>query len=126
MTDVDRSAMLAEAREELTRADGKASILLSALGIAVGVVAGAILAGDWNPHNNLHRPWELLWWIGCALVGTTSVLLGLAIYPTLFNPHPGAAVTYYNAIAQLKGVSELEEALKHVTEEQRLLKQLKA
>src|SRR5687768_6640617 len=101
MADVDRAAMLAEAREELTRADGKASMLLSALGIAVGVVAGAILAGDWNPHDNLHRPWELIWWIGCTLMGAAGALLGAAIYPKLFNKHPGAAVTYYNEIAQL-------------------------
>jgi hypothetical protein len=58
--------MLVEAREELNRADGKASIPLAAFGVAAGVFAAAILGGDWTPRD-LNRPWEAIWWVGCAI-----------------------------------------------------------
>lgn len=57
--------LLAESREELTRADGKASLLLAALGIGLSAILGAVLAGNWAPFV-LASPWEAIWWTGAA------------------------------------------------------------
>lgn len=125
MTDVNRTAMLGEAREELSRADGKASILFAALGVAAGVLAAAILGGDWNP-GDLRRPWEAIWWAGCTIGAASAVLLALAVYPKIVNRHPGAAVTYFNEIAQLASIGALDAELKRISEGERVLKQLYA
>ncbi len=60
MISVDPKELLVESREELARADGKASILLSALGVAADVIAAALLAGDWSPEG-LHPPYRIIW-----------------------------------------------------------------
>lgn len=41
--------LLADGRQELVRADTKASILFAIFGVVYSVLAGAILAGDWTP-----------------------------------------------------------------------------
>jgi hypothetical protein len=117
--------MLAEAREELARADGKASILFAALGVAAGVIAAAIVSGDWNPRD-LQRPWEAIWWAGGMTGTAAATLLALAVYPKIVNRHPGAAVTYFNEIAQLASIDSLDGALKRMSEDERVLKQLYA
>lgn len=123
MTDVNRHAMLVEVRDELTRADGKASILFAAMGVAAGVLAAAILGGDWNPRD-LHSPWEAVWWVGCVAGATSGALLALAVYPKITNRHSGAPITYFNEIAQLRDTETLDKSLKNLSEEDRVLKQL--
>lgn len=72
--------LLAETREELVRADGKAQILLAATGVVIGVVAGGIVAGDWKP-GDLACGAELLWWIGAGSAAVGVLALVYAIWP---------------------------------------------
>lgn len=73
--------LLLETREELVRADGKASILLSASGVAAGVLLGAVVAGDWSPSRFDHGLAEAIWWIGIAALALSIGLLGMAVLP---------------------------------------------
>ena len=43
--------LLAETREELHRAEGKAAMLFAIFGIGFGAVLAGIIAGDWKPSD---------------------------------------------------------------------------
>lgn len=102
--------LLAESREELTRADGKASILLAALGIGLSAILAAILAGSWTPFA-LRRPYETLWWVGSSLAGASLFCFCAAVYPRLKN-RESQGVTYFGDVARLKPVRKLWDELK--------------
>lgn len=85
--------LLRETREELVRADTKASYLLAALGVIVGVVLGGAIAGDWTP-NDLTCTAEFVWWVGVVAVAGGAVALGNAVFPRLIKEEPGR-VTYF-------------------------------
>lgn len=74
--------LLAETREELVHADGKASILFSAGGVIVGIVAAALLSEGWEP-SNLDSWAEALWWAGTGLVLVGLLCLGAAVLPRI-------------------------------------------
>jgi hypothetical protein len=103
--------LLSETREELTRADGKASLLLAALGIGLSAILGAILAGSWTPFA-LRRPYEGIWWAGSAFAGVSLLCLCAAIFPKVAHKRGTGAVTYFGDVAKLKTVGELGAALK--------------
>jgi hypothetical protein len=103
--------LLSETREELTRADGKASLLLAALGIGLSAILGAILAGSWTPFV-LRRPYEAIWWVGSACAGASLLCLCLAIFPKLKHKSGTGVITYFGDVAKLKTVGELTAALK--------------
>src|SRR5687768_12008653 len=90
--------ILAESREELTRADAKASLLLAAIAIGVSAIAGAILQGAWTPYE-LRSPWEALWWGGALLAGGALVAFALAIWPKLKHKS-GGGVTYFGDVVR--------------------------
>lgn len=123
MTILDANTVLSETREEVTRADAKASLLLSAALIVVGVIAAAMLAGDWSP-SRLDNWGQALWWFGTAMTLAGITCLAIAVYPRVLNRHEGPGVTYFNEIAKLKGVKQLKEALAEVDADDRTIKQL--
>ncbi len=78
-----REALLRETREELQRADFKASILLAATGIAYSALLTAAAAGSWTPsvlHKNSAR---LILWSSIILGALGIALLGAAVRPRL-------------------------------------------
>lgn len=103
--------LLAESREELTRADGKASLLLAALGIGLSAILGAILAGNWTPFV-LASPWELIWWAGAAGAGIALICLCIAVWPRVTHKSGRRGVTYFGEAASFETVDELRAALK--------------
>lgn len=75
------SDLLAETREELARADQKASILLGAATVALGLVAAPLAAADgWKPAD-LELEFEAVFWTGVGMAVLGLLLLGLAVYP---------------------------------------------
>lgn len=93
-------SLLTEAREELVRADNKASILLAASGVAVGALLAAILAGDWTPFSlNVRIQW--LWWVGSAFSVGAIYYLGSAVYPRIRaqGPRPKLIAYYGDVVA---------------------------
>lgn len=75
-------SLLTETREELVRADNKASILLAATGVALGALLAAILGGDWTPFQlDVRIQW--LWWVGASSAAVAIYWLGSAVYPRI-------------------------------------------
>lgn len=72
--------ILCEAREELARADGKSSLLLAAVGVALGAIIAAVVAGDWTPFD-LAPCVQWLWWVGSASGIGAVVALAHSVYP---------------------------------------------
>ncbi|MFI6318115.1 Pycsar system effector family protein [Nonomuraea sp. NPDC050556] len=72
--------LLAQAREELNKADTKAQVLLGVVGIGVSAVAGGLLAGSWSPFEL--SPWvQWGWWLGAVAALASLVCLAGAVYP---------------------------------------------
>ncbi|MYS91099.1 MULTISPECIES: hypothetical protein [Streptomyces] len=72
--------LLAEAREQLAKADSKAGLTLATLGAALTALLGAITGGLIVPGQYAVIP-QLLVWAGCAACAPSLVLLGLAASP---------------------------------------------
>lgn len=101
--------ILREAREELGRADGKASILLAAIGVVIGAIFAAILGGSWHP-SHLDNNMQWLWWGGATtgLAGATA--FGSAVFPrtTYRSKRRPGIVAYFGDVVGLS-----PEQLKH-------------
>lgn len=100
--------LLKESREELVRADAKASTLFGIEGVIVGIVVGAIIAGKWSPVM-LDDDIEWLWWVGGGFVVTSLLSLASAIYPSLESEHAQGRVTYFGHVV---GYGKNREALR--------------
>lgn len=101
----------AAAREEIGRADIKASLVFSASGVVVGALLAASLSGNWSPFDLDNRV-EWLWWIGVAAAGSSLIFLGIAVYPKTRRQgkQNGPLIAYYEDVV-LTGSAGLEEAL---------------
>ncbi|MEU4232405.1 Pycsar system effector family protein [Nonomuraea sp. NPDC026600] len=73
-------AILTDLRAEIGRADQKAAVMLATAGVGVGALAGALLAGSWNP-GKLPAGVAWLWWLGVVLCSMGIIGLAAAIYP---------------------------------------------
>ncbi len=109
----DRAALveslLSDTREELSRADGKASILLSAVGVVVSVLLAGAISRDWNPTRLASFEW--LWWLG-TLSGTAAIgALGAAVWPRVEHPANKEKLTYFGHVASFNNVNDLSAAL---------------
>ncbi|MEJ1179599.1 MULTISPECIES: Pycsar system effector family protein [unclassified Pseudarthrobacter] len=105
------SNILREAREELVRADGKASLLLAATGIIIGALLAAFLAGTWHP-SKLKDCVEWLWWVGTAVGSLGTLALAAAVFPRTkyrSNRRPGI-VAYFGDVVGLSS-EELQRGL---------------
>lgn len=93
--------LLDEGREELARADGKASILLSAAGIVVAALLAGVLAGTWTP-NKLHRypATEVAFWVGLGVAVLGLVLLGLAVLPQTRHTGSKETLAYFGHVVR--------------------------
>lgn len=102
--------MLAETREEISRADNKAATLLAACGIGAGALLAGFIAGTWSP-NDLHNEIEWLWWIGLASAAFAVLRLGLCITPIVANKQSSTRVDYYGDVNGYPTAEALAEAL---------------
>jgi hypothetical protein len=82
--------LLAETREEVTRADTKASIVLAGAGILVGILLTGLVTGDVSVAGSRWYVGLLAWIAGAVLVGGVGVL-GSAVYPRTGTPQAGHA-----------------------------------
>lgn len=100
---------LAETREEITRVDGKTSILLAGDGVAVGVVVAGLIAGDLQ-ISNLALIVAVLAGLAAAATLAGIGLLGAAIYPRCGTAEHGRA-RYFTEVAVYDNPDELQLAL---------------
>lgn len=95
--------MLKEAREELVRADAKASLILASSGVVLGALMAGLLAGSWEP-SDLGNSIEWLWWLGAAVAGYGLYRLAKSVYPqTNRKGEAPAVLAYYGDINNVTG-----------------------
>ncbi len=93
--------LLEETREELLRADGKASLLLAAVGVIAGAVITGFVATSVSPLD-LKESVQWLFWLGALLVGGGVAGLGTAVWPRIGAPREGR-VHYFGDVLGYKG-----------------------
>lgn len=105
------TTILREAREELARADGKASILLAAIGVIIGAIMAAVLGGSWHPHN-LDNNIEWMWWVGAVAGLVGAAAFGSAVFPrtTYRSQRRSGIVAYFGDVVGLTP-EKLEQGL---------------
>lgn len=108
----DRGAdLLRTAREELARADAKATTLFATAGVAVSAVLGGVVSGQWSPtrlHGDLAR-WT--WWMGTAVTAVALVCLAAAVYPRTRRRGRDGRITAYFGDVTRRTSAELAHAL---------------
>lgn len=103
--------LLIDTREDIGRADAKASMLFGIAGVVLGVLLAGIVAGDWSPVTKLGDG-EPLWWIGSACAIGGLICLGLAVYPAIGHPASHKEkVAYFGHVASFGGLDEFSSAL---------------
>jgi hypothetical protein len=104
--------LLAELRNEVARADGKASVLVAALGMTAGVFSGLLAGRGWTPAE-LSAAGTGLWWAGAAALGLSLFALLLAVLPRYRSEPwtPGRPLSYFGDIQQAVRLGQLETAL---------------
>lgn len=101
--------LLDETREEINRADTKASILLASAGVTVAMLTGAIAGGDIK-FSGARGAVQLLAVAASIALGVGLGFLGAAVVPQLGKPAPGRA-RYFMEHAQYDRLDDLREAL---------------
>jgi hypothetical protein len=101
--------LLSETREELTKADSKAQILLAASGVIVGVVLSGAIGGKWSP-TVLVAFAEVIWWVGVGVAAFGILALGFALFPRLFGSDH-SHVTYFEDVRRFATRDDLIDGL---------------
>jgi hypothetical protein len=111
------TSLLRNARDELTRADAKASILLAASGVVVGALLAGLIAGTWTPFK-MHIAGLCLWWVGVGEAAIGIWCLAWVVYPRSprHRPRESWAVAYYGDVIGFQATSELVTALRRSAE----------
>lgn len=118
--------MLTEARDDVTHADQKASVILAALGIGFGAVLGGQLAGNFD-SGDFSTLGQVVWWAGVLLAGGSVSLAVLAVWPRYkLDDSPQYGMTYWGHVATFKELTDFEDALEEAdtTSERRTNHQL--
>ncbi|MET8244656.1 Pycsar system effector family protein [Streptomyces sp. NPDC005202] len=104
--------LLTELRNEVARADSKASVLVAALGMTAGVFTGVLAGRDWTP-SALSTAGTVLWWAGTGTLGFSLFALLLAVLPRYRSEKwtPGRPLSYFGDIQQAIRLGQLETAL---------------
>lgn len=119
-TEVDESTLnylrdlLSETREELTRVDNKASVLLAAVGIVLGALIGGLTGSAWTPLS-LNGAIQWLWWVGTAAGSVGVFSIAATVYPRIYQrriQYPGA-IAYYGHLVVYRDITEFQHALSY-------------
>lgn len=114
--------LTAETREELSRADGKAGLVLSCLGAALAALLGVLSTGRVTPQSYSSLS-QLLFWSGCASWIAALLLLGLAILPRPTRSGPSLG-HYFADIDTAPSARSLHETLRLTDLKERDLHQI--
>lgn len=106
------ATILEHAREELSRADVKAGILLTVNGVGVGAVLNKLTAGGGPAPANTFL--TILWWGAVLTVAVSSGFLIAAIKPRASRRRgpSGARIAYFADVRGLSGPGELSTVLR--------------
>jgi hypothetical protein len=117
--------LLEDTREELTRADYKAGLLLAATGVVVGALLAGLISRSWTPFE-LDARVSWLWWAGVSFAGLGMYSIASAVYPRIHRrgvPHPQSPA-YFGDVAAYDNVGAFRQAIEQVpNERERLIDQ---
>lgn len=105
--------LIANNRNELSRADAKASQGLAAAGAVAISLFTAITSHTWSPTDDHPARWT--WWVGCGFWVLAVASLMLALMPRLGaavrEPGEAPGVTYFGDVHRHRGVDAIRAAL---------------
>ncbi|MBD0694272.1 Pycsar system effector family protein [Streptomyces sp. CBMA123] len=106
------TALLAELRTEIARADSKAAVLVAALGVIVGVLGGLLTSTGWAPQR-LSGAAEVLLALGGLGIAVSLVALLFAVLPRFRRStwRPGRPLGYFGDIRLAAEQGLLADAL---------------
>lgn len=104
--------LLKEAREELSRADSKAALLLATTGVAVGALLAGLLGGKWTPFDLDNRV-QWIWWLGVGSAASGIYSIAAAVYPRIrrHQTTPAGAPAYYGDVAAYRNIDLFRQAI---------------
>lgn len=102
--------LLAENREELRRADLKASQALGAAGATALALMTAVVGGAWKP-SQLDGSQQWTWSIGCLLWACSVATLMFALLPRLGSKADAEHVAYFGHVHRLMRGGDIRDAL---------------
>jgi hypothetical protein len=107
--------LLDETREEISRADTKANILLAGAGIVTAVAAAGFTGSHWTLARERGVVQTLA--VAALALGLVGVfMLGAAVFPRVGRPSVGRA-RYFMDHAQYRTISALREALERESDD---------
>jgi MFS family permease len=104
--------LLADTREELTRADTKAALILAATGVVIGALLAGLFGGKWTPFY-LNNRIQWLWWLGVASAAFGVFSIAAAVYPLIRRrgaAHPGVPA-YYGDVIEYETIDAFRHAI---------------
>lgn len=101
--------LLVETREELARADAKASLLFSAFGLISSAVGAILIADDWSPFQ-LKNSVEWMWWAGAAASVFALLLLAFAVIPRIKHATHKERLYFFGHVAEYKTCDGFKKA----------------
>jgi MFS family permease len=117
-------ALHRETREELAKADAKATTLTSIVGLILGALLAGAIAGDFSPQQFSNRV-EWLFWTGVGLALAAEIALCSAIFPRIESMESREALLYFGHVAQFETRERFRSALLNAdTEFERLTDQV--
>jgi hypothetical protein len=90
-----RNDLLRETRDELAKADAKASILLAASGIAASAFVTVGNGGTWYPENLADHVARVFAWAAIGLTLAGIVTVGMAVKPRMRARHDVIGPPHY-------------------------------
>lgn len=100
LEDAFAELLLDEGREELERADHKASILLGAASLVLSVFLGAAVAGDWDPTEIGDGRAQAVLWGGISFAVLGVIRLGAAVMPQVKHDEAKEKLAYFGHVIQ--------------------------
>ena len=89
--------LLSETREELGRADSKASLLFAVFGVVNGALLAGLISHNWKP-SDLACGATVVFWVGGALAAAGVLGLGYAVWPRVADPQADGPASYYGDV----------------------------
>ncbi|MBQ1070425.1 Pycsar system effector family protein, partial [Micromonospora sp. D75] len=102
--------LLTEAREELRRADAKATQWLGLFGGALLALATGLVGASWSPHR-LTGTAVWTWWTGCLAAALALAAVMMALLPRTGGDPELRLVAYFGHVHRLR---DPEEVRRHV------------
>jgi hypothetical protein len=89
--------ILTETREELTRADSKASLLFAVFGVVLGALLAGLISQRWQPAD-LAAGATVVFWLGTALAALGAASLGWAVWPRVNHEQADGPASYFGDV----------------------------